>query len=264
VIGIMPEGFLFPRHDQLWIPLRANPNDYQRGEGPELFVFGRLADGVSKDQARAEVATIGRRMATEYPDTHARLVAEVVTMPILVAAGMRAGEANSPDIYVLQLLPVLLLMIVCGNVGVMILARTAARSGEIAVRMALGAGRIRIVSQVFVETLLLALCATGLGLVVANWSVRQFEAETSAMLEFPYWMDTSVGLRTVVLALGLGVVCTGVACLVPALKASGPGIQGNLGRFAGRGSPIRFGVGASALLVVEVTLSVGALSFGGA
>jgi hypothetical protein len=130
--------------------------------------------------------------------------------------------------------------------------------------MALGAGRIRIVSQVFVETLLLALCATGLGLVVANWSVRQFEAETSAMLEFPYWMDTSVGLRTVVLALGLGVVCTGVACLVPALKASGPGIQGNLGRFAGRGSPIRFGVGASALLVVEVALSVGALSFGGA
>ena len=57
-------------------------------------------------------------------------------------------------------------------------------------------------------------------LVIASWAARQFQAEISGMLEFPYWMDTGLGLRTVVLALCLGVVCTGVACLVPALKAS--------------------------------------------
>ena len=263
VVGVMPEGFLFPRHDQIWIPLRADPIDYRRGDGPELLVFGRLADGISVEQARTEVRTVSQRMALEYPDTHGRLRGEVVTMSILVT-GMRADEAGGPQVYLFQLLPVLLLMIVCGNVGVMILARTATRSGEISVRMALGAGRVRIVAQVFVETCLLSLLATGLGLVAANWSAGRFEAETSGMLEFPYWMDIGIGLRTALLALGLAVVCTGVACLAPALRASGSAIHGNLRRFAGRGSPVRFGPASSALIVAEIALSVGALSFGGA
>ena len=261
VVGVMPAGFLFPVDDHLWLPLRANPTDYQRGEGPALQVFGRLADGVSMDQARAEIQTIGQRMAAERPDTHARLRGEVVTIPVL-ALGLRSGAAPGIDldIYVAQLFAILLLMIVCGNVGIMILARTATRSGEIAIRTALGASRVRIVSQLFVEALLLALLATGLGLFVANWAAHQVQTVISG--EFPYWIDMGLGLRSVLLALGLAVFCAGVASLVPALKATGRGIHGNLQRSAGRGSAIRFGVGSTALIVAEVALSVGVLSAG--
>ena len=261
VVGVMPEGFLFPIADHLWLPLRANPTDYQRGEGPYLRVFGRLADGVSMDQARAEVETVGRRMAAEYPDTHTRLRAEVVPMPIL-AMGQSADTASDPFIYIAQLVSILLLMIMCGNVSIIILARTAARSGEIAVRTALGASRVHIVSQLLVEALVLALLATGLGLLAANWTAHQVQTLLSGML--PYWMDMGLGLRSVLLALGLGVFCAVVASVVPALKATGRGIQSNLQRSAGRASAIRFGAGSTALIVTEVALSVGALSIGAA
>ena len=237
VVGVMPESFLFPVDDHLWLPLRYNPTDYQRGEGPALQVFGRLADGVSLDQAHAEVETVGRRMAAEYPDTNARIRAEVVPMWALVL-----GEDTSSRLafYFGQLLTTLLLMIVCGNVSIMILARTATRSGEIAVRTALGASRVRIVSQLFVEALVLALVATGLGLFVGDRSGRQMQTLLDG--EFPYWMDLGLSLRSALLALGLGVFCAGVASIIPALKATGRDIQSNLQRSAGRGSAIRFGV----------------------
>ena len=259
VVGVMPAGFHYPRHHQLWRPLRANPTDFARGEGPVLQVFGRLADGVSKGQARAEVETVRQRLAAEYPDTHERLRGEVVTMAIQ-AWGMRADGEGEPNIYVLQFAAILLLMIVCGNVGIMILARTATRAGEIAVRTALGASRLRIVSQLFFETLVLAVLATGFGLLVASWSAQRFE---SFVTREPY-MDMSIGWPTIALALGLAVLCAGVASLLPALKATGRDIQSNLQRSAGRGSAIRFGAGSTVLIVAEVALAVGVLSAGAA
>ena len=259
VVGVMPESFLFPVDDHLWLPLRYNPTDYQRGEGPALQVFGRLVNGISIDQASAEVETVGRRMAAEYPETHTRLRAEVVPMWALAL-----GETPSSrlDFYIGQVLTTLLLMIVCGNVSIMILARTATRSGEIAVRTALGASRGRVVSQLFVEALVLALLSTGLGLLIANWGARRFQTLISG--EFPYWMDMGLSARSALLALGLGVFCAGVSSIIPALKATGRGIQSNLQRSAARGSAIRFGPGSTALIVAEVALSVGALSFGAA
>ena len=260
VVGVMPEGFLFPQDDHLWLPLRADPPEYQRGDGPVLQVFGRLADGVSTDQASAEAQTVGRRLAVEYPDTHGRLAVEVVTMPILALAW--SARTNITEIFSVQFGSLVLLLIVCGNVSIMILARTATRTGEIAVRTALGASRVRIVSLLFVEALVLALLATALGLFVAHWSARQFEALLD--VEFPYWMDMGLTLRSVLLALGLAVICAGVASIVPALKATGRGIQGNLQRSAARGSGIRFGAGSTALIVAEVALSIGFLSLGAA
>ena len=180
----------------------------------------------------------------------------------VLALSLRADEAGSSLFYLYSLQPILLLMLVCGNVSIMILARTATRSGEIAVRTALGASRIRIVSHIFVEALVLALLATGLGLFVANWSAHQVQTLLGG--QFPYWMDLGLGLPTVLLALGLAVFCAGVASVVPALKATGRGIHRNLQRSAARVSAIRFGGGSTALIVAEVALSVGALSFGAA
>jgi putative ABC transport system permease protein len=158
----------------------------------------------------------------------------------------------------MQLLAIVLLLIVCGNVGIMMLARTAARSGEITIRTALGASRLRIVSHVYVEALVLALLATTIGLLVAAWAAGRYTALATGQ---PY-MDVSLGWGTMGVAFGLAFVCAGVAGVVPALKATGRGIQGNLRRSAGQGSIVRFGAGSTALIVAQVALSVGALSFG--
>ena len=261
VVGIMPAHFRFPVQAQLWLPLRLDAADFLPGEGPPLTVFGRLADGVSVDAVRAEIDAIGRQMAAEFPETHARRVPQVVPMPVW-AMGLRANPGSEPDLLIGQALCFLLLLIVCGNVGTMILARTAARSGEIAVRTALGASRRRIVGQLFVESLVLALAATGIGLLVGHVSAVRFQAMIADQI--PYWIDLGLSVRTAGMALGLAAICAVVAGVLPALRATSSSVRGNLQRTTGGGATLRFGWFSSGLIVTEVALSIGFLAFGAA
>lgn len=255
VVGVMPEGFLFPRRHRLWIPLRLSEEAVPGSQG-FLWTFGRLTDGVSVEQARAELARLGERLAEEHPITHASLRGEVVSMSAM-AWGMPANPAGDPVMLLMELVPLLLLLVVCGNVGIMILARTASRTGELATRAALGASRMRIVAQLFAEALVLALVATGLGLVAADWAIHRYELLEGAV--YPYWTHLGLTPRTALLALGLAVLCAGLASVIPALKATGAGIRGKMGF---RGATMRFGRGSTALIVTEVALAVAALSGG--
>lgn len=256
VVGVMPEGFLFPVRDFLWLPLRDRPTDFERGEGPNIIVFGRLADGVSIADARAELETIGARMASEYPDTHQQLRPQVSRYTAMW--GIDAGDRA--DMYLVELIAIAMLMIVCGNIGTLILARTATRSGEIAVRTALGASRGRIVSQLFVESLVLAVVSTALGLFMGDVIGNAFQREVRP--EAPFWFDFGVKPRTAVLALSVAALCAVVAGVLPALRATGRGVQLNL-QGARTGSRLRFGGAATFLIVAEVAIAVGFLTVGG-
>lgn len=173
VVGVMPEGFRFPVQHRYWVPLRLNPSDYERGGGPSIHMFGRLANGITLDQAQAELNTIGRRMAAVFPETHEHLRPQVLpyTHPFL--------DIDSPTmalaIHTLQFAISLLLVLVSVNVAILVYARTATRVGEIAVRSALGASRQRIVAQLFVEGLVLAAAAAALGLTLASVALGQVE-----------------------------------------------------------------------------------------
>ncbi len=257
VVGVMPRTFAFTPFDQLWVPLRVDAVDQSDG-GPSVEVFGRLADGISMDQAGAEVEAIRQRMATEGAGPAVRLQAQVVTMPIWISQSIETITTD-PYVYLVQLLFVGLLAIVCGNVSIMVLARTASRSKEIAVRTALGASRGRIVSQLFTEALVLAVLATGLGLFAAD---RYASRLRPLWREIPPWVDLGITWRTALLALALGVVCAGGASVIPALRATGRGIHANLQRTAGRRTIMGFGGGSTALIVAEVALAVAALSWG--
>ena len=228
VVGVMPDGFLFPLDDHLWLPLRANPVAYTVGTGPDVLVYGRLADGVSLAEARAELEIVGRRLAAEWPETHARYRPEIVPVAIM-ALGEPATGGTVQEIYLVQLILFVLLAVVCGNVGIMILARTATRTGEIALRSALGASQARILSQLFVESLVLALIATGIGLVGADLVATRLETE---ILGIPYWVDFNIGPSAVALALGVAAICAVGAGVLPAWKATGRRLQHNLQREA--------------------------------
>lgn len=260
VVGVMPEGFLFPMLDHFWVPLRADPGDYAVGTGPDLMVFGRLAEGVSPEEAAAELQTIGARLAAEWPETHGALRPELAAVPLLQMGEPASGIATTWDAVLLQLICFSLLMVACGNVGVLVLARTATRTAEISVRTALGASRVRILSQLFVESLVLALGATLLGLVLAEWLAARF-AGTFLDGLVPYWIDLTIGWRSTLFALGLAAVCAVVAGVLPALKATSPHVQENLKRNA-TGSTLRFGPFTTLLVVAEVALSVGFLCLG--
>lgn len=258
IVGVMPEGFEFPIRDRLWVPLRADPLAWEPGEGPALMVYGRLAEGVSLEEADAELRTVGARLSAEFPRAYERLRAEVVAFPMLT---LGRDISRSPEFFLLQSLAILLLALACGNVGTLILARTATRQREIAVRTALGAGRARILAQLFIEVLLLALLGAGVGLAIFDLAARRFQGMFDT--ELPFWLDFGVSPRTVGTALALAAFSATIAGVLPALKATGRSVQKNIQRTSAGASGIRFGGFSTALIVAEVAVSVALLTLGG-
>lgn len=261
VVGVMPEGLYFPDYEYLWLPLRAGPLASMPASGPRMLIYGRLSEGVTEAQATAEMTSIRAGLTEAHPQVYDELRPEIVPYTYLVTG-------NPPDMWkgiaALQLFALVLLAVACGNVGTLILARTAARSGEIAVRTALGASRARIVSQLFVESLVLAVVSTGIGLAVALFVADRMGRMHTSEGDMPFWMDVGrVDVSIVVLALGLAVFCAVIAGVIPALKATGRGIQANMQRMGSARAGVRFGHATTALIVAEVALGVVCLFAGG-
>ena len=263
VIGVMPSSFRFPMDDDVWLPLRAKPLDYEEGDGPGLYVFGRLKDGVSAERADLEVAQMTERLAVDNPEKYARWVGQAVLMPLLFL-GEEVIARTDPQLVMMQAVMLALLLIVCGNVGTLILARTATRLGELSIRTALGASRTRIVTQLFIEALVLALVATGLGLIAAEMTAQWLMRKIGPSGVLPYWMDLGLRLETVLVALGVAALAAVVAGVLPAFRATSKRVQANIQQTASGKGSVRFGFGSSLLIVSEVVLSVGFLAMGGA
>ena len=207
----MPSAFKFPLTNQIWLPMRSRAWDFPAHEGPRVLVFGRLADGIAVEAAEREMASLLERQGSDDPERFDQLAAEVVGMPALLL-NERDDVWNEADVLVVQALVFGLLLIVCGNVGTLFLTRTAARSSELTIRTALGASRSRILTQLFVEALVLAVAATGLGLLAANAiAIRMGQMIAARVDTFAYWwVDFSLTPRIALIALGLAALCAAV------------------------------------------------------
>jgi hypothetical protein len=197
-------------------------------------VLGRLADGVSARQAQAELASQGRPPLTGATGTNeaaerARLRAEVVPFGLLYLGLPAGGLASLPEYRYVQALMVVLLLVACGNVAMLVFARTATRLRELAIRTALGASRGRIVSQIFVETLLLAVIAAGIGVVAFRWALDRVNiAGLAGAPALPYWLSLGLTRETVLAALAFAAVSATVAGVLPAIVITGRGISQNI------------------------------------
>ncbi len=242
----MPKGFGYPLNYVAWtpLPLRAS---YGPLEGDAISVIGRLAPGVTQQQADAELRVLGERAAAASPATHQHLRPRV----------LRLGEVpDAPDAALLAarnlaVLPVL--AIACMSVGTLIYARTATRQEEIAVRSALGASRARIVGQLFVEALVLASVAAAAGLVGADRIVT-FAIETlnQASGGLPFWATPGLRLSTILYAGGLAAVAAVMLSLLPALRATRARVQPHL---ANRSATLRFGHVWTGAMIVQLALT---------
>ena len=254
VVGVMPESFAFPVNHRFWVPLRADPSAYERREGPAIFIFGRLARGVSMEDAQAELDAIGLRTAADFPETHARL--RPMVMPyahsLTGSQGISAWELAGA-----QFIASLLLLVVALNVAILVYARTAMRRGEIAVRSALGASRSRIVAQLFVEAFVLSAGAATLGLALAQVIYRQISRVQVASYDVgaPFWLDDGLQPATVLFTAGLAVLGAVIMGVIPALQATGRRLQPNL-RLLGGAAGVGLGRTWTALIVAQVAIAV--------
>ena len=224
VVGVMPETFAFPVSQQIWIPLRTNPLDYPRDQIPDVFVFARLAPGFTQESAHAEVAALGllpqnRAAAQTNESLRPRVVPYVAGLFSLDASRRWIGS-------MVLLLAALLLLPPCANIGILVYARAVTRREEFATRYALGASRGRIVTQMFVEVLVLAAAAGTVGWLLASqfaFAERLSEAVLPTMGpgNVPFWFDFRPSLNVVLCLAGLVVVAAAIAGAVPGLRVTG-------------------------------------------
>lgn len=255
VVGVMPEGFAFPMYHRMWTPFRADPLSYERRQGPGIFVFGRLAPGFTLEDAQAELTAFGQRMAAASPQTHERLRPRAMAYTYQLFDDMEGWEVAAAQILVL-----LLLVVVCANVAILVYARTVTRLGEITVRNTLGASRHRIVGQLFMEALVLAVVAAAVGLAIADLALMKLDSilrgATGGLM--PYWIHLGLSFETVAYALGLAILAAVIVGVVPGLQATGRRLQLRLNELGGSTS-LRLGRTWNALIVIQVAFSVALL-----
>jgi putative ABC transport system permease protein len=255
VIGVMPPGFAFPLQHGFWVPLRL-PAAAAPLSGPSLSVFARLTPGATLESAQAELTTVGQRAAAASPQTHEPLRPRV--MPYTYAFTDMDDPENALALHAMQTLIVMLLVLIAVNVAILVYARTATRQGEIAVRSALGASRRRIVTQLFLEALVLAGVAAIAGVALVSFALRYVDAALQQLaVGLPFWMSFELTAGGVLWIVGLTVLAAAIVGIVPALKATGRRVQTGLqGVSAGGGARMQMGRMWTLLIVAQVAVAV--------
>lgn len=272
VIGVAPgtfTGTLLGGGPSVWVPMSTHdivqPNFdwYETRRGLFLFAFGRLKPGVSIDQARANLSTVFEQLAQAFPNDNQGRSAGAV--PLLDARLNPGGQGGAPVVQISMILMAvvgIVLLIACANIANLLLARASKRRREIAIRLALGAGRGRLLRQLLTESVLLSIIGGALGLLLAYWML---DALVAADLQLPVPVDDGLTIDGRVLAFTAALaLLTGVLFgLAPALQASKtevvPVLKDETVPFgAGRGWRSFFSL-RQALVVSQVALSLVAL-----
>jgi putative ABC transport system permease protein len=249
VIGVMPRGFEFPAQAELWFPLAFDAPNMSVRSAHFLRAIARLKQNVSIEQAQTDLDSITGRLAEQFPDSNTDYGARLVPLRERVVGNWQ------PALLTLLVAVGFVLAVACANIANLLLARAATRHKEIAVRMALGAGRGRIVRQLLTESLLLSVLGGGLAILFAMWGVDLLVASSPDII--PRAGSVKVDGHVLGFTLAVSLLTGLIFGLVPALGASKPDLGESL-KEGGKGSSAGAGRNRvrNALVVAEIALSL--------
>src|SRR5262249_35503567 len=221
VVGVMPPDFYFPSKEaEMWLPVGWNYAQIAQLRRPHfLRAVGRLKPGVTLEQARAEMKSIASRLEQQYPDTNTQMGVGLGPLKEWIVSDVRL------PLIVFMVAVAFVLLIACANVVNLLLSRLAARSREVSIRSALGAGRARIVRQLLTESLLLALTGGAIGLLLALWLKDLLVAFSPG--DIPRLDEIRLDWRVLGFTVGITLLTT-LTGLAPALQSSKPNLTSSL------------------------------------
>jgi putative ABC transport system permease protein len=228
VVGVMPRGYTFLYAPvEIWTTLDIDPAAQDR-DSHGYLVIGRLAKGISREQAQSEMNLIAGRLDKQYPDSNKGWGVAMNT------AWEEVFDRDTPTALLTILLSVLFVLLIgCANVANLLLARAASREREISIRRALGAGRARLIRQILTESVMLSMCGGIAGVLVAVWGVEVLKA--IAPKTVPRIDEVGIDAPALLYMLGLSLACGILFGLAPALQRNRPDLMVAL-RESGRGA----------------------------
>lgn len=253
VAGVMPQNFKFPpiwgQKADFWKPLNLRDQEWKTSRGNHwLFVIGRLKPGVTIAGARSAMETLSLRLSHQYPDTNTGVVVKVVTLRHWLVKHVK------PALLVLFVAVGFLLLIACANVASLLLAKAVGRQREVAIRLAVGSGRARLIRQLLTESVLLFMLGGAAGLAVGVNALRLLLYAVPAGY-LPANMDVRFGGWVFLFTLAIAFVTGAAAGLIPAMRASKLDLQGALKEGSRSVSSSHHGA-RSVMTAVEIALAV--------
>ena len=249
IVGMLPPGFDFPQHSSIWLPLNTTAAENSYRSGHNFRAVALLKPGVTLGQARAQMSGIGSRLEQLYPASNAEKTVAVDRMRDAMVNNFRL------TLYLLLAAVGVVLLIASANIANLLLAKATRRTREIAIRAAVGASRGRIVRQLMIESLALAVVAGVAGVILAGWGAEAIKMVAPANI--PRLAETTIDNPVLGFALMVSLLAALIFGLAPALAASKVDLNESLKQGAAK-SVVGGGTGRlrAALVIAEIALSV--------
>jgi putative ABC transport system permease protein len=253
IIGVMPEGFLYPQNTQIWAGLTVDPLATQRRDAPQYQVVGRIKPGSNLDEASVDLDRIMKRIESENKETNEGVRA-------LVQPYVKAFIGPEPTRLLYTMLGAvgLVLLIACANVANLLLDRAAHKTKEIGIRTALGASRMAVVRQFLAEAVILSALGAVIGAGIAQAGVTLF-TRAIADTQPPFFIDIQLHPPVLFFIVGVALLASLVSGFLPAFQSSRADINEILKDESRGASSLHIGKMSKALVMFEIALSCGLL-----
>src|ERR1041384_446245 len=250
VIGIMPPDFKFPSYAEVWTPLSRNSSEMLNRSNRYFIAIGRFKPDQTISSAEAELKTIAGRLETEHPQSNKGWTAHLRPLRETIM-----GSTRTPLLVLLGAVACVLL-IACTNVANLLLARAATRRKEMAIRLALGAGRWRLMRQLLTESVVLGIAGGALGLLIAAWGLDLLIGILPLSEAYQFPVEIRIDRTVMVFTLAISVITGIVFGLAPAWQASKPDVSEWLKEGGRTGSAVSHQRTRSALIVGEIAVAL--------
>ena len=255
VVGVMPEHVVFPTNSQVWVPDTYYPGNMMPFDPkPIVLVSGRIKDGVSPSEAIEELTQLKADFAANVPEYANDIMDDDMRLEIIPFVVSLTDKNTMDTLIASTMVVVFILLIACANVTNLLLVSYSTRMKEMAIRSALGATRTEIAFQLWLESFVIAIAGSGVGLIYSLWAADWYNAGLAGF-ETPFWYQLSITNEAIFASIGIALLCSILSALLPTLRVSRLTLNEILQDDSRTASSLTVGTINRSLVILQISVS---------